>query len=84
MLDMRYLLTLATGGSPPEINITGDRFFRLKSAKAILTQALAVEEKYEMVISNFLDLEKESNNIALSNMVRNHHEYLDSFDFRLV
>jgi len=80
---MKYILRIGALGKFPEIDINSDRFLRLKSSRAILTEALAVEEKYEIVISNYLDLEKELINVSVSEMVRGCLEYADFFDVRL-
>lgn len=49
----------------------------------MLSNALAIEEKYEIIISNFLELEREATNASISEMVRNHIEYKDFFDVSL-
>ncbi len=81
---MEYFLRLGTGGDPPILSIDSQEFSCLKASKAILTEALAIEEEYEMVVSNYIDLEKESLNVSISYMVRNYRGYIDSFDARLV
>jgi hypothetical protein len=80
---MKYLLRLRTLGQHPEIEIDQDRFFCLKRSKVVLDEALAFEEKYEMVIYNYLDLEKEVADVSLSSMVRSIHGYAGFFDARL-
>lgn len=82
-MSNRYFLTIAAIGRFPERKIDQDRFIKLKSSKAALTHALAIEEKYEILISNYLDLEREAINASVSEMVRNHVEYSDFFDIRL-
>jgi len=80
---MEYFLILSTLGECPTLTIDSDRFLLLKASKRILAEALAVEEEYEMVIYNYIDLEKESINVSISHMVRNYRGYVDSFDVRL-
>ena len=80
---MEYLLRLCTMGDPPTISIDRQRFLRIKTAKSILHEALSLEEDYEMMISNYIDLEKESINVSISYMVRNYRGYVDFFDARL-
>ena len=70
-------------GKFPEIEIDEKRFLDLKLSRSILTEALAIEEKYEILISNYLELEKESLNASVSEMVRDNIEYSDFFDLRL-
>jgi hypothetical protein len=59
------------------------RFEELKASRPILNHALAIEEKYEIIISNFLELERDATNASVSEMVRNHIGYKDFFDVRL-
>ncbi len=80
---MEYFLRLGTLGECPTVTIDSERFSLLKSSRHILTEALAIEEEYEMVISNFIDLEKESISVSISYMTRNYLGYVDSFDARL-
>ena len=80
---MQYFLRLGVLGECPIITIDSERFLLLKSSRRILPEALAVEEEYEMVISNYIDLEKESLNMAIFYMTRNYQGYPDSFSFRL-
>lgn len=82
-MSVEYFLKIDALGSFPKISIDEIRFLKLKASKEILSEALAIEEKYEIIISNYLDLEKESNNLSLNAMVCNHTEYSDFFDERL-
>ena len=80
---MEYFLRLCTMGDPPTLSIDSQRFIQLKTSKSILREALALEEEYEIVISNYIDLEKESVNVSISHMVRGYGSYVDSFDIRI-
>lgn len=80
---MEYFLRLGTLGACPTLNIDSERFSLLKSSRHILSEALAIKEEYEMVISNYIDLEKESISVSISHMTRNYRGYVDSFDVRL-
>lgn len=73
-MSFEYFLKIDALGSFPKINIDEIRFLKLKASREILSEALAIEEKYEIIISNYLDLEKESNNLSLNALVRNHTE----------
>jgi hypothetical protein len=59
------------------------RFEELKASRPILNHALAIEEKYEIIISNYLELERDATNASISEMVRHHIKYKDFFDVRL-
>lgn len=79
----RYLLKIQALGPQPEIQITQKKFHELKSAKQTLLKALACEEKYEMVIHNYLVLEKEFSGIAIQEMIRSSFRQNDFFDVSL-
>ena len=74
---------MAALGRFPELEIDQTRFEEIKASRPILLHALAIEEKYEIIISNFLELEREAINASVSEMVRNHIEYKDFFGVRL-
>ena len=57
-------------GKVPEIEIDSDRYDALQSARSVLIGALAIEEKYDLLFSNYLDLEKECLNYATECMVK--------------
>lgn len=80
---MEYFLRLNTLGDCPTLTIDSQRFSLLKASRAILADALEVEEEYEMIISNYIDLEKESLNSSISYMVRTCRGTSDFFDARL-
>lgn len=83
VMSYRYILRIAALGQFPELEIDTDRYERLKVSRPILSHALAIEEKYEIIISNFLELERDAINASVSEMARNHIEYKDFFDVRL-
>lgn len=82
-MRIRHFLRIAALGQFPELEIDQARFEELKASRPILNHALAIEEKYEIIISNFLELERDATNASVSEMVRNHIEYKDFFDVRL-
>lgn len=54
----------------PEIEIDSDRYDALQDARNVLFGALAIEEKYDLLFSNYLELEKEALNYATESMVK--------------
>lgn len=80
---MKFTLRIGAIGNYPEIQIDKHRFQLLKSSRAILNEALFFEEKYEILISNYLELEKEYANVAVSEMVRCTTEYREFFELIL-
>lgn len=79
---MRYLLRKAMLNPVPEVEISAEEFAELKAARGILLNAFAIEEKYEIIISNFLDLEKQLLDIAVTNTVRDTLSYAEFFETR--
>ncbi len=65
------------------LEITKNRYLEYKTAEIVLSNCLAIEEKYEMVLSNYLEFEKEVINASTSDMVREYIEYKDRFDVRI-
>lgn len=80
---MKYILKIGSQSKFPEIEIDKDRFLNLKLSREVLGEALAIEEKYEILIYNYLDLEKESLRVSVTQMVRDNVGYVDLFDIRL-
>ena len=80
---MQYFLRFALDEDTPTLPIDSQRFSLLRASRAILSEALEFEEEYEMMISNYIDLEKESLNASISYMVRTHRGPADFFDARL-
>ena len=80
---MKYILRKADLSDVPEIEISKERYTAYKQSRTILTNCLAIEENYEILISNYLDLEKQILDATLTHMVRGYAGYSDFFDLRL-
>ena len=80
---MEYFLKIKALGQFPKLEIDETKFLELKSAKSILSNALDIEEKYEILISNYFELEKEVINLSVVNMVRGLTGYEDFFEIML-
>lgn len=79
---MTYILRKAVVHAVPEIEIAQEEFADLKSAREILAGAFAIEEKYEIAVSNFLALEKQLLEVAVTNAVRDTLSYGEFFETR--
>jgi len=66
-----------------EYQIDRVRFKVLEKSQSILHNALVIEEKYEIVISNYSELEREALRILTSNMLRDSPRYPEFFDIQL-
>jgi len=83
---MEHFLAWDTLANYPRLAIDSQRFLLLKRSRDILAEALELEEEYEMMISSYIDLEKEFMNVSISHMVRSHNVhnvYLHFCDTRL-
>jgi len=79
---MRYIIHKAVLEPTPEVEISPDEYSLLGRARGVLSAALAIEEKYEILIGNYLGLETRLLQIAATNAVRRTLSYSGFFDTR--
>lgn len=79
---MKYILTQLKFQESTEVEISFEEFQELKRAKEILSECLTVEERFEFIVSNFLDLEKEVLSLCVDYMVRHESDYEHLFEIR--
>jgi len=82
-MSNKYFLKINSINQNSELSIDQERFKQLQTSRSVLLHALAIEEKYEIIISNFLELEREAVNISISNIYRSHVECKNFFGIRL-
>lgn len=82
---MKYLLRQLRSNleTEPEVEIGESDYEAYKEAKKVLENCLSIEEKYDIVISNFIDLESEVFNLAESYLIRGYNGYTTLFNIRL-
>ena len=80
---MKYLIKIHAIGKFPEIEINENKYKSICSAKEALLNGLEMEEKYEIFISNYLELEEKILVIGAQSMARNPYDYEDFFDVRM-
>ncbi len=80
---MKYAIKIDAMGRFPEIEIDKHQFETIYHAREILSNGLAMEEKYEILISNYLDFEKEILCNTAKTMVRTISEYEEFFQVRI-
>jgi len=80
---MKYLLRIHALGAYPEIEIDKDRYDSICTAKEVLLNGLEMEEKYEIFVSNYLEVEEKILKIATQSMARRSHDYEDFFEVRM-
>lgn len=72
---MEYLIQVWAIGRAAPKKICKDKFMALKNAKRALNNAIAIEEKYEILCQNYLELEKEVMSCATDYMVEGWPSY---------
>lgn len=81
--EVKYCLTIVAISQNAKYEITKEMFDELKTSKQCLNHCLSIEEKYELIISNYLELEKECLNVSFNSMISNNDGYDDFFETRL-
>lgn len=81
---MRYVVRKRVLGAVPGFEVSHEEFLGLSEAREILTNAFAIEEKYEIILSNLLDLEKELLSLAATEILRQSSDYSDFYAVRAV
>lgn len=76
-MDFKYdhFLKIAALGKYPELEISEDEFREIINARRTLTTALSIEENYDHVLGNFLDLEKELLMLTFEKVVDHRFDY---------
>lgn len=80
---MPHLLRAQVLGAVPEIEIAPAQFEALQSAHLALVAGGAIEEKFEILLSNYIDLEKEILSVSADQMVRGEVSYPRMFEARM-
>jgi len=79
-----YYLKQNVLGQVPKIELTEKEFLEIKNAKKTLRCALAIEEKFEILLSNLKELEVEIADETSSNQALMSTSYTGSFSFRIL
>ena len=82
-LVMKFIICKSSGLGTPEIHISEKDFAGYKEARVVLVNCLAIEESYEVLIINYLNLEKGILCAAADSMVHEPTGYADIFDLNL-
>ena len=80
---MKYVLRKADHSDELEIEISKEAYAAYKESRTILSNCLAIEENYEVLILTYLDLERQIFDATASHMVRGLLDPLGTFDIRL-
>lgn len=79
---MNPFIRQAILGHAPELPINEQQFAELSQARKVLAAAFALEESYDLLLGNYVEVEKELLAAGASNVVRDVHEYQDFFELR--
>ena len=69
-------------GQAPEMPISEQQFDELADARTVLSAAFGLEESYDLLIGNYVEVEKELLAAGASSAVRDLTEYQDFFELR--
>lgn len=79
-MSAEYLLEQKVIGSHFQVRITERRYKELTRARELLSEALAFEQRYELLLGNFISMEVALTEICLRTKVEFRHEYADFAD----
>lgn len=79
---MEYVLQPELLAPPPAQPITEEHFNRLKAARAVLIAVFDVEESFDLLVGNYLEMEGAGLQQALSRAVRSVRHYDDMFELK--
>lgn len=69
-------------GRVPELPISDEQYEAVVDARAILTSAFTIEESYDLLIGNYVEVEQELLAATATNAVRDLNGYHDFFELR--
>jgi hypothetical protein len=79
---LKYALQPDLLAPPPAQPITKEHFDRLKEARAVLIAVFDIEESFDLLVGNYLEMEGAGLHQALSRAVRSVHDYDDMFELK--
>ncbi len=79
-----YVLTRRVLGKQPEIPIDASRYAALSEAVGVQRAALEIEEKFDLVVANYEELERETLTLTLTHAVRNDFTWASMSSDRLL
>jgi hypothetical protein len=80
METMEYFLMRAVLGSSTKLEISQQTYERIKTARQILAAALALEETYDLLVGNYIELETSALGLAAKCMMQTPHRYDEMFE----
>jgi len=81
---MEHYLKLNILDYSPKIDISKEEYENLKKSNIVLSNGMSIEEIYEILISNYIDLENDLSFITIENMVRRNFDNDYFFNSRVI
>lgn len=79
---MEYFLQPDHLGPSKPFEISEDEYHLLIKSKAILNAAFSLEENFDLLLGNYIEMENSAVNLATVHMVRNMYDYHETFETR--
>lgn len=67
-------------GNYHAVEISKDEYFEIGASKEILRAAKSIEEKYDVLLESYIELEEHIASICIKARVRGHHDYADVYE----
>ena len=77
-----YALTRMTLGNPPKMEIDANRYAALKKASSVQIVALEIEAKFDLLVRNYEEFERDLVTLTLAQMVRGFPAWSSMFSAR--
>ncbi|MFL0685503.1 MAG: hypothetical protein ACJLTB_20250 [Algoriphagus aquaeductus] len=81
-MDSKIIVRLP-GFEIDSFEISKERFLDIQNSRNVLFEALSFEEKFDLILSNYLEFEKTLMDHTIEFMVKSNHDYLSSYQVRL-
>jgi len=81
-MEKRFVLRTNTFDCCEEILLTEDEFQQCKSSKDKLSTMFAIEEKFHIIVNNYIDFEKSVLNISLLTEINRGGYYQEFYEFK--
>jgi len=81
---MEYILARASLGYRLKSPISEEKFQELKTAHVTLFQGLQIEEKYDLLIENYIEFEESQIKLALQHAIRTDFDYWQAYQNRSI
>jgi hypothetical protein len=79
---MKYVLQPRLLAPPPPLEISAERYHAIKGARHVLAAAFELEENFDLLVGNYLELERSALEVATEALARRCHEYAEVFAIR--